>query len=164
MEFLPALAAAEARLRDRLAGIAGHEIERKRFSIAVHYRHVADADLQKLTDIVDTVLAAQPGLRNGLGKKVFELRPDIAWDKGEAVQWLLDRLGLDQPGVLPIYVGDDITDEDAFRALAGRGLAVVVRDGDERVTAADYALAGTEDVRRFLAVLTSMVLRRRGHA
>jgi len=164
LEFLPALAAAEASLRDRLAGTKGHEIERKRFSIAVHYRHVAEADVPPLTDIVDTVLAEQPGLRKGLGKKVFELRPDIAWDKGEAVLWLLDRLGLDQSGVLPIYVGDDITDEDAFRALAGRGLAVVVRDGDERITAADYALAGTEDVRRFLGVLTSIAMRGRRHA
>jgi len=164
LEFLPALAAAEASLRDRLAWIAGHEVERKRFSIAVHYRHVAKADLPSLTDIVDTVLAEQPGLRKGLGKKVFELRPDIAWDKGEAVLWLLDRLGLDHTSVLPIYVGDDITDEDAFRVLAGRGLAVAVRDGDERMTAADYALAGTEDVRRFLGVLTSIVMRGRRHA
>jgi trehalose-phosphatase len=54
-------------------------------------------------------------LRRTGGKKIHELRPDIDWDKGRAVTWLLGELGLGDPDVLPIYVGDDETDEDAFR-------------------------------------------------
>ena len=55
----------------------------------------------------------------------------------------------------PVYVGDDVTDEDAFRALAGRGISLVVRDPDDRPTAADYALADPDDVKRFLQSLTA---------
>jgi hypothetical protein len=53
---------------------------------------------------------------------VFELQPDLDWDKGAAVRWLLRTLSLDGPDVLPVYIGDDVTDEDAFPALAGEGL------------------------------------------
>ncbi len=96
------------------------------------------------------------GLRKGHGKKVYRIQPDIDWDKGRAVLWLLERLGLDHPGAFPLYVGDDITDEDAVRALAGRGIALAVRDHDVRLTAADYALADSDDVKRFLQVLTAL--------
>jgi alpha,alpha-trehalase len=58
--------------------------------------------------------------------------------------------------VLPIYVGDDITDEDAFHILSGRGVSLVVRDPEDRRTAADYALADVDDVKRFLRFLTTI--------
>ncbi|MDZ7781401.1 MAG: trehalose-phosphatase [Halioglobus sp.] len=111
--------AVERALRERLAGIGGHSVERKKFSIAVHYRQVARDDVGKLRPVLDKTLTEHPGLRLGHGKKVFEIRPDIDWDKGEAVLWLLRRLGPEQPGPAPLYVGDDITDEDAFHVLAG---------------------------------------------
>ena len=152
-EFLPALDAAEAALRERLAGIEGHQVERKRFAVAVHYRRLADpADAARVERAVDAVLAEQPRLRKGHGKKVFQVQPRLAWDKGRAVTWLLGRLGLDGDDVVPLYIGDDLTDEDAFRALSGRGIGVVLRDG-ERTTAADYALDDPDDVRRFLEAL-----------
>lgn len=154
VEFLPILERAEKRLRAGLAGIPGHAVERKRFSIAVHYRRATAADATLIESIVDTVLSEYSGLKKGLGKKVFELRPDIDWDKGQAVDWLLERLTGD--GAMPIYVGDDITDEDAFRALAGRGLSLVVVNPEDRQTAADYALADTDEVRYFLQFLTAI--------
>ncbi len=157
-EFLPVLDSAEQNLRDRLAAIPGHSVERKRFSIAVHFRLASDPDAEKIEVIVDNVLSEYPTLRKGFGKKVFELRPDIEWDKGRAVLWLLQELKHGD-AVLPIYVGDDITDEDAFRALAGRGLGVVVVDaGDDRPTAADFALSGTEEVRHFLEFLKGVAV------
>jgi alpha,alpha-trehalase len=156
VECLPQLDAAERELRERLAGIDGHAVERKRFSIAVHYRRSAAADVPSIQAIVDRVLMAHHGLRKGHGKKVFRIQPDIAWDKGQAVVWLLERLNLHRPDVCPIYVGDDITDEDAFRALAGRGLSLVVRDAEDRPTAADYALADPDDVRWFLQFLAGV--------
>jgi trehalose 6-phosphate phosphatase len=65
--------------------------------------------------------------------------------------WLAEVLGLDEPGVVAVYVGDDETDEDAFRAVRDRGLGVVVRgEADERSTAARYALRDTTEVRVFL--------------
>lgn len=156
VEFLPELGAAEQALRGRLAGIDGHAVERKRFSVAVHYRRVAGDDLGKLESIVARALAEHPRLRRGYGKKVFELRPDIDWNKGRAVLWLLERLGLDGPEAVPVYVGDDITDEDAFRALAGRGVTIAVRDGGTRQSAADYAVNGTRELERLLDLLAAI--------
>jgi trehalose-phosphatase len=150
---LPALADAEQKLRERLADIEGAQVERKRFSIAVHYRNVASAQTETVARIVDEVRQGENGLRKGYGKKVFELQPDVEWDKGRAVLWLMDRLGLDPAAVRPIYIGDDVTDEDAFRALQGRGCGIVVHGGEGRSTFADFGLGTPEDVRAFLAEL-----------
>ena len=156
-EFLPKIDEAERRLRARLAGIAGHAVERKRFSIAVHYRKVAETDVPRVEAAVEDVLSDFEELRMGRGKRVFRVQPNIDWDKGRAVLWLIERLKLDGPHVIPLYIGDDITDEDAFRALAGRGVCLVVRDPEDRPTAADYALADPDDVMRFLKLLTGIV-------
>jgi trehalose 6-phosphate phosphatase len=151
-EFLPDLDCAERALREHVEPIEGAVVERKKFSIAVHYRKVRQADVGRVVEAVDRVLEQQRRLRKGRGKKVIRLQPAIDWDKGHAVDWLLERLELDQPDVLPVYVGDDVTDEDAFRSLAGRGITLAVRDGDRR-TAADFVLADPDDVRRFLVWL-----------
>ena len=162
LEFLSDIDEAERRLRNRLDGIPGHAVERKRFSIAVHYRRVADRDVSRVESVVDDVLSGFRSLRKGYGKRVFRIQPDVDWDKGHAVMWLLERLKLDGPDVLPLYIGDDITDEDAFRALSGRGMSIVVRDPEDRPTAADYALADTGDVKCFLEFLAPFAMGKRG--
>lgn len=159
VEALPALDAAESGLRSAVAAIDGALVERKRFSIATHYRLVAESDWPAVESAVDQALRRHPGLRKGHGKKVFELQPDIDWDKGAAVHWLLQKLGLDTPDVLPIYIGDDVTDEDALRALAGRGLGIVVLD-QPRPTAAQYRLRDTGQVRMLLEALAEACERR----
>ena len=68
---------------------------------------------------------------------MFEIRPDIDWDKGKALLFLLEALDLDRPDVLPIYIGDDVTDEDAFGILEGRGLGILVSE-TPRPTAAQF--------------------------
>lgn len=151
-DCLPALDRAQRALEERLAGTAGVQVERKKFAIAVHFRRAAPSRVPAVEEAVDAVLAEHAELRRGGGKKIFELRPDIDWDKGRAVLWLLNRLDLAGSEVLPLYIGDDLTDEDAFRRLAGRGLGIVVRDGP-RPTAASYALEDVDEVRRFLEVL-----------
>jgi alpha,alpha-trehalase len=147
---------AERALGVALKDIAGYSIERKAFAMAVHFRRVADADVVTVERAVHGVLAAHPRLRMGGGKKVFELLPAIRWNKGEAVSSLVEKLGLDSDKVLPIYVGDDLTDEDAFRILGTRGIGVVVRDGARR-TSAGYGLAGPEEVRAFLMRLATLL-------
>lgn len=156
-EFLPMLDEAEQQLRRRLAGITGHDVERKRFSIAVHFRRVAKGDVSAVRAVVDDVLDAQPQLRLGHGKKVLEIRPDLTWDKGRAVQWILSRQGLDRAGAVPLYIGDDLTDEDAFRVLAGWGVCIAVRHDEDRQTAADYTLRDVEEVRQLLKALPAML-------
>ncbi len=125
---MPALDAAEKELREKLAGIAGALIERKRFSIAAHYRKVNENDFPKLERAVSEVVAQHRELRRMEGKKVYELLPCVDWDKGKAVLWLLENLGLEHGKVRPIYIGDDRTDEDAFRALEQRGVGILVSE------------------------------------
>jgi len=160
-DFTAAVRRAAGRLNEALAPIEGALVEPKRFAVAVHYRQVADADLPTVEAAVDRVLEEVTELRKTHGKKVFELRPRFDWDKGRAVRWLLEALKLDRPEVLPFYLGDDTTDEDAFRALAGRGIGIFVGSPDAS-TAAAYRLEDPEAVRRFLDTLSAMLDRRDG--
>jgi trehalose-phosphatase len=148
-EFLPILDAAEKELGEKLACIPGALLERKRLSIAAHYRHSDQSSGVKVEQAVDETAARHRELRRIVGKKVYELRPDIDWDKGRAVIWLLETLGLAQSEVLPLYIGDDLTDEDAFRAIRQCGVGIVVSD-QPRLTAARYALNNSAQVERFL--------------
>jgi trehalose-phosphatase len=151
--LMPELDAAERELASTLADVPGARLERKRFSVAVHWRHVEVGRAAEVERAVDAVLARHPRLRKSGGKKVFEVQPDIDWHKGRAVHWMLRALRLEEAGVLPVFVGDDLTDEDAFKELEGRGLGLVVRGEVERPTAADYALADVEEVRQLLELL-----------
>ena len=153
VEFLPELDKIEAQLRARLTDIDGHAVERKRFSVAVHYRRAGVQDVPRIERIVEEALTEFPRLHMGHGKKVFRVQPDIRWDKGRAVEWLVERVDSDQSAILPLYIGDDITDEDAFRVLAGTGMSIAVRGEEDRQTAADYALPDTDEVARFLKFL-----------
>ncbi|MCP5367577.1 MAG: trehalose-phosphatase [Hyphomicrobiales bacterium] len=158
--FGPLLAEVDAGLRRDLAGIDGVLIELKKASVAVHYRLVA-ADLRgRVTDAVQAVLAAHDDLKMTPGKMVCEIQPRLDWDKGKAVLYMLQALDLDKGDVLPLYFGDDITDEDAFAALKGRGIGVFVGDVDNpevagRHSAADYRLEDPEETGRLLSDLAA---------
>ena len=141
--LLPEVDAAEHALRLALDGIDGVLIERKRYSVSTHYRLAAPADVARIDASVLGVTSAHPTLRRERGKKVFELRPDIDWDKGHAVVWLIDALAIDPSAV--VYIGDDETDEDAFGRLAGRGISIVVALSD-RPTAARYRVRDPGEV------------------
>ena len=140
---------AAGRLRRDLGGIEGVLVEPKRFAISIHFRLADERHLPEIERAVDAAAAAEPGLRKAHGKKLFELRPDLDWDKGKALLWLLEALGLNHPGTLPFYIGDDLTDEDAFRAIQGRGIGILVAE-EPRPTAAAYSLRDPDEVRRLL--------------
>ena len=146
---LPELDAAEADLHGRLDELPGALLERKRFGLAVHYRLVAPDRAGEVEAAVDAVLQDRRGLRKRGGKKVFELLPDIDWDKGAAVNWLRESLDLEGDDVLTVYIGDDLTDEDAFKVLQDGGIGIAVMDAP-RPTAARYRLKYPEAVGRFL--------------
>jgi alpha,alpha-trehalase len=155
-KFEPVLDQAESALQDRLGEVEGAQVERKRFSIAVHYRNVEESLTGDVEGAVEDVAASYPELRKSHGKKVYELQPDIDWHKGKAMLWLLEILEPDLPDVFPVYVGDDTTDEDAFRTLEKRGIGVVVEQG-VRETKARYKLEDPEEVRMFLERLISLL-------
>jgi alpha,alpha-trehalase len=140
--IVPAISDAAAELESSTAGIPG-------ILVAVHYRLVPEERVADVERAVDAAIAARPQLHKQPGKKIFELRPALEWDKGRAVLWLLESLGLDPEDVLPIYIGDDTTDEDAFRALEGRGIGILVADVP-RPTAASHSLQDVEEVRVLL--------------
>ena len=94
---------------------------------------------------------SEQGLRVTSGRMLVELRPDLDWDKGTTLAWIRDRI--DPSGsLLPIYIGDDLTDEDAFDAVQFDGIGIVVghdEDGD-RKTAAHFTLQSPDQVREFM--------------
>jgi trehalose-phosphatase len=138
--FLPTLDATERELRSAVGGVNGAWVERKRFSIALHYRAVDPKDVGPLESVLMEVARRHPDLRTMGGKKVFELRPNIDWDKGKAVLHLLDKFHVDGSQVVPLYIGDDVTDEDAFRAIGDRGVTILV-SGHGQETSAKYSLS-----------------------
>src|SRR5947207_4787403 len=152
----------EAKLRAELADIPGALVEPKKSSVAAHFRLVAQEQRPRVKEIVDAILSEHPGeLKVTPGKMVFEIQPRLDWDKGRAVLYLLEALDLDRDDVVPVYLGDDITDEDAFRALAGRGIGIFVGSADDpenadRTTAAGYALDTFGEVEEFLNRLAAL--------
>lgn len=147
--YLPRLDSAEKALQSALTEIEGCRVERKRFSVAVHYRQVAEYDLPRVEAAVQEVHRAHSGLRLATGKRIFELQPDVDWDKGRALAWLMTTLELDRLPVKPLYIGDDLTDEDGFRQVASSGAGIIVAPGDQ-ATRASYRLADTDAVETFL--------------
>jgi len=144
-------------LREAVGGVEGVAIEPKKISVAAHYRLVADVgDRARVREAVERLLAERPNeLKMTPGKMVYELQPKIDWDKGRAVLYLIDALGLDREDVIPLYLGDDITDEHTVAALAGGGMGIFVGSHDDpelggRSTAADFVLDSVAEVERFL--------------
>lgn len=152
VEQLGALDKAERLLTEGLAGVDGIQIERKPFAIAVHTRRAgSESDRVRAGEV-----AAEVGLSAGLvvraGKEVHELRPDVDWHKGRAIEFLLSDL----EGYVPLFIGDDETDEDAFSSvLKRRGVAIVVADHDDRRTLAEFKLKDTTATTTFLTRLKS---------
>ena len=110
-------------------------------------------NVEQVQRIVNKIAGKHRNLQKGFGKKVIELQPAVEWHKGKALLWLLQALALDNAKVVPIYIGDDLTDENGFRAvlaLAGVGI-LVGHHGQE--TAAKYRLQDVAEVRQFLNFL-----------
>jgi len=83
------------------------------------------------------------------GKKVFEILPNIDWDKGKAVRWIMNALNIDWDSQAIFYLGDDTTDENAFRTVITRGTALLVSEETEKVSTADFLLTSPEEVKKF---------------
>jgi alpha,alpha-trehalase len=149
-QSIPLLEHAAAELTTQLAAIPGAEVEHKRYAVAVHYRNAAPEAAAAVTAAVHGV-GNRSGLKVTAGRKVVELRPNIEWDKGKTLEWILDRVAGEEP-LLPVFIGDDLTDEDGFDAVLHDGVGIVVRhteDGD-RATGARFCLESPEHVRQFI--------------
>ncbi|KAK9713443.1 hypothetical protein RND81_06G027300 [Saponaria officinalis] len=115
-EFLPMMDEVYSTLLEKTKTILGAKLEHNRFCVSVHFRCVDEKKWTELAHEVRSVLNEYPKLRLTQGRKVLEIRPTIKWDKGKALEFLLESLGLANcTDVFPVYIGDDRTDEDAFK-------------------------------------------------
>lgn len=151
------IAACAAELHAGLAGIEGVVLEDKRITLSVHYRLVREAEeVARVRAVVLETCAGREGIRITEGKRVLEVRPAVDWDKGRATRFLLEALGLEATSQPPaVFVGDDLTDEDAFRALRGRGDGILVASAAEMRpdTAATTLVESTVEVLALLEAL-----------
>ncbi len=152
----PLLKRMATHLRKVLGPIRGVEVEDKGLTLSLHWRNVPQAALRAFHRLAGRCLA--PYRRSGTvritrGKRVIEIRPPVTWDKGRIISWILDT---PRPGrtrwrlPLVVYVGDDQTDEDAFRVVNRRhGISVLVGRPSRR-TAAMYRLRTPREVTQWL--------------
>jgi trehalose-phosphatase len=133
-----------------LAGLPGVHVEGKGFGVSVHYRTMP----AKARGSFETLLRVLKKETHALafqwtrGHKVWDLRPPTGWNKGRALNRLWRRSG--RPFV--VCLGDDVTDEDMFRAVRGKGFGVKVGRGPTR---AHYRLTSQKEVLSFLRWLSS---------
>ncbi|KAL5171633.1 putative trehalose-phosphate phosphatase 3 [Glycine soja] len=153
IEFLPTIQEIVKVLKENTRRIKGSMIEDNTFCVTVHYRCVKnEEEVGVLKEMVKTIMKAYPDFYISGGRKVMEIRPTVNWDKGRALTYLLDTLGFDNfSNVLPMYLGDDRTDEDAFKVIRhiGCGFPIVV-SSIAKETEASYSLRDPADVLTFL--------------
>ena len=135
-------------LQNSLKEIPGILFEDKGPILSVHYRKVPRKLFTRVSQVVEAELQqGRDRWKLAPGKMVLEIRPQIDFDKGKAVREFLKTFP--SPELLPIYLGDDQTDEDAFRVLRGRGVSVYVGPG-RFPSEADFYLQNPDEVQEFL--------------
>jgi trehalose-phosphatase len=154
-EMRPALHLINQVLNKALAPIRGVQVEDKGLTVSVHYRMVEEGKSEEVRNIFERVIANARSLGKVIttsGKKVYEVRPAVKWDKGEAIAFLIDKYGTTKTkkGLLPIFLGDDQTDEDGFRVIEKHdGVSVFVGEQTNN-SKARYYLKAPAEVEQFL--------------
>ena len=155
---IPVLEQAAAELREQLGSIPGVVVEHKRFGVAVHYRNAAR---DRVGEVAAAVRAAgrRDALRVTTGREVIELRPDIDWDKGKTLRWVIDHLQQTGSGPRSPETDADLSRRRHHRRGCVRrgarprrqGVPIVVRHSDDgdRATAALFALDSPAQVGEF---------------
>ncbi len=144
---------AKKELTQALSFFEGVLVEDKGLTLSVHYRLAKPENVPKIKKIFHNKIKNyinEGMLKKTAGKKVLEVRPPIKWDKGSAILWLIEKLNLKNN--LPIYLGDDKTDEDAFRALEDKGITIFVGE-PTTLSKATYYLNDSHEVGFFLIKL-----------
>ena len=156
-EIIPKLDKIEQEVEEKLKKeTSGTQVDRKRYAIGIHYRNAREEDEKTVHKLVEEMLEKYPGHKRGEGKKILEIKPDADWHKGKAVLWIMDALKLsEKDDVIPLFIGDDITDEDAFEVLKDKGMGILV-GGHGQKTHAHYALKNVYQVRVFFDRLIQM--------
>jgi len=139
------LEAAEVRLEQLASGEQGLHVERKSASIALHYRHRPELESRCIAEL-ERLANGFPDIEIKRGKMVVEAKPGHA-DKGTAVRDFMSEAPFE--GRQPVFAGDDVTDEDAFRVVNDLG-GISIKVGEGK-TGANYRMASTSEFLRWLA-------------
>ena len=152
-EWRAELAGLVKALEDRLGGYEGALVEGKGLTLSVHYR-LTPGELRP--GLEADFMAAVAELRSAgrarvtRGKEVLEVRPAVDWDKGKAIA----RIAAEFPaGTLPVFFGDDLTDEDGFAAVAELGGVSVLVGPARQPTRAAYRVDSPREVAETLTLL-----------
>ncbi|KAF1863456.1 hypothetical protein Lal_00030488 [Lupinus albus] len=153
-QFLPMMNEVYKILVEKTKSVKGAMVETNKFCLSVHFRCVDEKvpNWAALAEKVRLVLNEYPKLRITQGRKVLEIKPSIKWDKGKALEFVLESLGYNNSNnVFPIYIGDDRTDEDAFKVLSSRSLGIgILVSQIPKETNASYTLQDPSEVEQFL--------------
>jgi alpha,alpha-trehalase len=155
-EYLDVIRVTYEQLAEDLAGFENCIIENKHLSLSIHYRLVDPQQVPIIEQIVQNYAAHNPKLAMHYGKKVFEIRPNINWNKGKALEYILDKLKEDNCDYLPIYLGDDITDEDAFLAVKDLGLGILVSE-HPKISYATYRINNPQKTYELLKTILLVI-------
>ena len=144
-------------LKREFLEIKGVIVEDKGFSISVHFRMVKRSKEGMVATMLKRVTApysAKKKITVMTGKKIWEVRPPVKWDKGKTALFLIEKKRKTEKKILPVYLGDDRTDEDAFKAIGKDGICVFV--GRPGRSAAPYYLRGVAEVSGFIRRIIEM--------
>ena len=154
----PQLVRCATELRRRLGEVPGVETEDKGLSLSVHYRRAVYPEEagRRVRALLEELCGGDPRLRLTAGKMVHEVRPAVDWDKGRATAFLQQALRASHGSLVPtIFIGDDVTDEDAFRVVAADGAGVLVTSELPGDTAATTFVRSPREVAELLATLAA---------
>lgn len=157
VEARPRIAKCVAALHREFDGVPGVSVEDKGLTLSFHYRRVTDPqEMERVRARAKEICGSVPGVRVFEGKRIVEVRPDVPWDKGQATRFLLHALQADTGAAIPaIFIGDDRTDEDAFRVVREHGGGVVVAEEPSPDTAALAYVRSPEEVAALLDALAA---------
>ena len=141
-------------LNQSLKGIAGVWVENKGLTASVHYRLAESEEAREAKSIVYPMIKDYLGLRLAKGKKVWEIKPDIDWNKGKAMSYVLsaclEKSWRSKSKSIVVYIGDDQTDEDVFSLLRQDGITALVSKRPRQSSSAQFFLTHPQEVISFL--------------
>jgi trehalose-phosphatase len=154
LSWKPLLRKLARKLERPLRPFKGIWVENKGVTLSIHYRCLLSRRIETARKILMAILRSRQDFSKLIvrkGKKVWEIQPPVPWDKGHMVIWLLAQA--EELAVTPsfsIYIGDDRTDEDAFKVLKQKGLGIKVTRHPSKASVAAYYLRSPHEVFIFL--------------
>lgn len=162
-EIKPIIKVVGYMLKKSLETVRGVFVEDKGLTLTVHYRLAEDDQTENVKNTIDRVVGgvqASGKVKITDGKKVYEVRPGVDWNKGKVIRLLLKKYGRGgyRSGLMVVFLGDDRTDEDGFEVIEkyGNGLSIFVGEPNTD-TSARFYLNSPAEVEVFLSRLLESV-------